>query len=536
MNEDNNNEKKDNTFILTNKSNIEKKEILNEEEQEKKDLKFLYQIIGQNLKLSNIKQDIGIFLELTDYIFNDIKAISEEGKKIKNKQNNTKQKINYESMYINKVKCFKDNLELFQKKICFIKEKNIGFNIIFEYLKRQKEYGFILDEKFDINDNNMILDLDQLIIQHKWIKNFEELIDIKNKNFKLIYEDNGKCFLKSDFIDYYNKKYILNFIFEIKYNNIYTVSIHNELFENYLKNHIIIDKKINENSDLIIFYIKYLLYKFFKEEINAFRKHIKNDSKETIFENNGLTFLIKKYPNNISIKCYYFDNIEINFSISKTEKNKHKLYPSYYYCRFPNKMNNKFIQINDFNDRNISNYNILNYSVKFIKIFLNNILFDIKYSKNITNFISEVKRNSNLTLENIIKNSIFVKNITNIGLILLNYYITRFIIEKKFIYSHFLNIHKTLLGRLEFFWEFYEKGVKLFYIIEMNFDNDLNLNISLKESYKNLIFTLDTTQYIIAEKGKINFNYLYDILSSIANMNIINDKNKSYMRNLHYNK
>ena len=100
--------KNDDKFVLTNKSYIEKQELPTEEEQEKKDLNFLYQLTGQNLKLSNLKQDVGIFLELTDYIFNDIKAISEAGKKIKNSQINNipKQKVNYESLYNNKVKCF----------------------------------------------------------------------------------------------------------------------------------------------------------------------------------------------------------------------------------------------------------------------------------------------------------------------------------------------------------------------------------------------------------------------------------------------
>jgi 5-hydroxyisourate hydrolase-like protein (transthyretin family) len=62
------------------------------------------------------------------------------------------------------------------------------------------------------------------------------------------------------------------------------------------------------------------MYKFFKEEVNALRKLKKNESKETTFENNGFNFLVNKYPGKISMKSYYFDIIEIIFSISKYEK------------------------------------------------------------------------------------------------------------------------------------------------------------------------------------------------------------------------
>ena len=112
-----------NQFILTNKSLIEKESIPLEEEKQKKDINLLYQVIGQNYKLSNLKKNIGIFLEITNYIFNDIKSISETGKNVKTLQYNSKLKINNESLYNNKVKCFNSNLNLFKKKIKFYKRK-----------------------------------------------------------------------------------------------------------------------------------------------------------------------------------------------------------------------------------------------------------------------------------------------------------------------------------------------------------------------------------------------------------------------------
>ena len=234
--------KNDDLFVLTNKSYIEKQELPTEEEQEKKDLNFLYQLTGQNLKLSNLKQDVGIFLELTDYIFNDIKAVSEAGKKIKNSQNNnnSKQKVNYEILYNNKVKCFNNNLALFNKKFSFIKEKNKNFKEVIDYLTKIKKFGFFLDEKFDIKVNDTILDLDKFVIHHKWVKNFEELINIKNKNFSLFNYGNGNYNLKSNFYEYYNNKYNLDFSFEIKINTIvYTMKffISYDYFEEFIRDY-----------------------------------------------------------------------------------------------------------------------------------------------------------------------------------------------------------------------------------------------------------------------------------------------------------
>ena len=185
--------------LITNKSLIEKKPIPSEEDELKKDIHLLCQIIGQNFKISNLKKNIGIFLELTDYIFNDIKSISVTGKNVKNMQYNSKIKINNESLFNNKVKCFNNNLHLFNIKINFIKEKNNDINKLYGYLQIVKKYGFCLDDKFDINENDMILDLNKFIIQHKWVKNFEELINIRDKNFKIDNTENNNYKLNSDF-------------------------------------------------------------------------------------------------------------------------------------------------------------------------------------------------------------------------------------------------------------------------------------------------------------------------------------------------
>ena len=59
--------------------------------------------------------------------------------------------------------------------------------------------------------------------------------------------------------------------------------------------------------------------KLLKEEIDALRKYV-NTTKATSFEYKGLSFIWKKTPKKYIIKCNYFDNLEITFTISKILK------------------------------------------------------------------------------------------------------------------------------------------------------------------------------------------------------------------------
>ena len=513
----------DSKSIITNKSLIEKKPIPSEEER-KKDIHLLYQVIGQNFKISNIKTNIGIFLELTDYIFNDIKSISVTGKNVKNMQYNSKLKINNESLFNNKVKCFNYNLSLFNKKLNFIKEKNNEINKLYGYLQIIKKYGFCLDEKFDINENDMILDLNKFIIQHKWVKNFEELINIKDKNFKIENSENNNYKLFSDFYNYHNNKQILNFKLEvrIKVNNQYLCAP-NELFDINIKDNInkyydniskdilnrekAINNQDNQIKLLLEFYVKYLIYKFYKEEINSFRKYLKNELKGIEFINRGFTFNIKKYINFICLKCNYFDNIQIVFTISKIDKEKYKV-------------NNPEDYLKQIKIKN-----------KQLSKFINNLLYDIRISKNITNFIGEVKKNNNnLTIDNIIKNSIFVKNMSTMGLFLLKNEICSYILKNgNFITTYYLNVLETPLGKFKILYDYYENGIKSYYVIELVFDNNLNLTLIIKEPYKNLVMNLDQAHLMYIEKGRINFFYLYEILHGIVK-NLNNNKNMKFIQ------
>lgn len=517
---------------LTNKAFIEKQALPTEEEEEKKDIKLLYQLTGQNFKLSNLKRDIGIFLELTDYIFNDIKSISDTGKNVKNLQYNSKLKINNESLYNNKVKSFNNNLELFKKKFQLIKEKANRSKNLFQYIKGIKRYGFLLDENFDIYENDMILDLDKFIIYHKIIKNFEELIDIKNKHFKINISENGEYKLKSDFYDFYNNKYVLDFNLYININNFILINFSNELIENYIRDKEHIER---ETKEMIIFYIKYFLYKFFKEEANSFRKLFKKEAKEAEFVNKGLNFNINKYINKIILKCYYFENVEIIFSISKIEKKQYISNPSKFYYLNSNNNNRNEQQFKDLfffknNNSNIAK-RIYHNCTKFIEIFFNNILFDIKASKKITNFIGYVKKSNNLILENIIKNSIFLKNVTTLGLILLRKEFNNYLLyNNSHITSSYLNIYETPIGKYKIYFELHERGMKLYYIMELIFDNDLKLSIIIKEPFKNFIFNLDQGQVTYVEKGRINIKYINDILCDIVANYLSYNKSKYNLR------
>ena len=79
-----------------------------------------------------------------------------------------------------------------------------------------------------------------------------------------------------------------------------------------------------------------------------------------------------------------------------------------------------------------------------------------------------------------------------------------------------VNVHESALGKFGLYWEFFEKGMKYYNSIELSFDNNLNLTIEVKEPYRNIIYNLDQGKYITVEKGRISFNYLFEILNSIV--------------------
>ena len=157
----------------------------------------------------------------------------------------------------------------------------------------------------------------------------------------------------------------MDFSFEIR---VYTTKLFlsNDYFEKFIRDYY--PPNIFENNmphfkiELIQFYLKYLMYKFFKEEVNALRKLKKNESKETAFENNGFNFIINKYPGKISMKCYYFDIIEIIFSISKYEKdNSNKPKNNKSYCCYDShtKSGQEILEISDKNINTRNNLKLI---------------------------------------------------------------------------------------------------------------------------------------------------------------------------------
>ena len=187
-------------YIITNKSTIEKKPILTEELEDQKDLQFLYQINRQNFPISQLKKDLNSFLENGQKIINDyMPSILGLGEKIK--KNITSENLFYKS----KLNSFNSNLALFHNKMNFILEKNKKFNEIYDFIKKELEYDFLLDPEFDIKENDIIIDMDKIILNHRFLKNFEDLINIKDKNFKINNVEN-KYKITSDFYEYYKSK------------------------------------------------------------------------------------------------------------------------------------------------------------------------------------------------------------------------------------------------------------------------------------------------------------------------------------------
>ena len=464
-----------NSYIITNKSSIEKKPILTEEAQDQKDLQFLYQITSQNFPISKFKKDLNSFLENGQIISSYIPLISSLGEI---KKNNNSDNL----LYKNKLISFNSNLNLLHNKLNFIRENNKKFDEILSFIKMQMvKYDFYLDKEFDIKENDSIIDIDKIILHHRFIKNFEDLINIKNKNFKIKYDEN-QYKITSDFYEYFNSKYTLLYSLNIRSNSI-KIDFPNCYFEQRIKQGI--------ENDILVFYLKYLLYKFIKEEINALRKYFLN-TKATCFEYKGLTFTWKKIPKALNIKCTYFDNLEITFSISKFNKE----------YKEPKLINSR-------EDSQIKEY---------FKMFCRNIFSDVKYSKNIINFIGNVKRSQNLTFENIIKSGILIKNLSKLGLLVLKVELNKVIINESnalnLINAEFFNT-SYYFAKYEIYFEFI-KGNKLSYLLTLYFDKELNLTVNVKEPYFNHIYFLDNTNRYSIDKGRINFNSLFKILKTIV--------------------
>ena len=150
----------------------------------------------------------------------------------------------------------------------------------------------------------------------------------------------------------------------------------------------------------------------------------------------------------------------------------------------------------------------------------------MKYSNIINNFIIRVKKNQNLSLDNITKSSIFIKNISKLGFAILKQELNK-IIQKELkksniIYSEYISAHRYF-GKYQLYFEFMDKGNKVNYCIHLYFDNNLNLTIDIKEPYLNHIYVLDNNKRYSVEKGKINFYSLFRIIKNMVPTLINND-------------
>lgn len=473
-------------FIITNKSTIEKKSTSTEEAQDIKDLHFLYQMTNQNFPAPKIKKDLNAFIENAQSTINYFSSqFSGLGERI-----NTSF-VSDNLLYKNKVASFNRGLKLFHNKMNFIKENNRKTNDIIKFVNILiSEYDLYLENDFDMNINDNILDIDQISLQHKFFKNFENLINIKEKNFKINYVQNQLNF-GSNIFDYFNT-YSLIFSLVIITNNT-KLEYSNDKFEEIFLNDENLAKYKSENLKVkLMFCVKYLLYKFMKEEIEALRKYYTN-SKVTSFEYKGLTFTWKKVPRKLSIKCSYFDNLEIHFSIYKTPK--------------------KAKEKKNINSREIPQI------LEFFKIFCQNIAHDVKYIKVINNFKKNVKKAQNVTIDNLMKSSILIKNLAKFGGSSLRYELNKLLNKESneldIICIDFLTLNHYF-AKYQLSFDFLDRGNKSSYIITLYFDHNLNLTINIKEPHLNHIYIFDSSYRYSVEKGRINFNMLFPMLKNLV--------------------
>ncbi len=131
--------------------------------------------------------------------------------------------------------------------------------------------------------------------------------------------------------------------------------------------------------------------------------------------------------------------------------------------------------------------------MEYFKMFCQNITHDVKNEKTIINYIKNIKRAQNLSLDNLVKSTIFIKNIAKFALSTLKYELNRIVYKE----SNELDIicfdvlsYNHYFAKYQLYFDCLDKGNKINYTIYLYFDMNLNLTISIKEPYLNHIYII----------------------------------------------
>jgi hypothetical protein len=319
--------------------------------------------------------------------------------------------------------------------------------------------------------------------------------------------------LESKFYDDFSKKYKIVFEFNLKVENLLFINFDYTVMDDIINS--ILQKKIKLNlqqiknnskiENYLQFYFKYLLYKFFKLEINEILKVLKKEGKNNIFSFKQFTLIVKQTGNQISIEAKYNNLMQLKIKCAKILIED--------FNNIPIKSKEKLEQISKEKDSHFG---------KLIKIFIDNLLYDIRIFNRISNFNFLIKNNPSIS--DLIDLGLIAKNVTKISIIILR---RLFYQQLKTKINDFKDFNVVI--RTEFCSEndsfLCELNFKKKYLIKSNqvdkvqlcilFNYEGEIEVEIKKPYLNQIFYLDKEKYVFQKFKRIDFNYFLCLIDNI---------------------
>ena len=542
--EDNlNNQKDDNMFYITNRPFTPNKEDPKEQEMEEKKCNKLikslnmmvlfnrtqrYNKIRERLK-KDLQDSRGRLLNLKYMIENcakiepeiKLRSIKEIESRVSHENSEKMKRI----IFLKKREYFKNSIMIYNKEIKELEENCLKTQEIFQKLLELKKFGFYVEQNFKLNLNPNFDDLN-IVLQNKYILNFSEYFNINKHNFILSIQkpsekntiknypqEENDFILESKFFDDFSKKYKIVFEFELKVDNSsfinFDYSVMDDIINSILQQKIKLNlQQIKNNSKVEIylqFYFKYLLYKFFKLEINEILKILKKEGKNNIFVFKQFTIILKQHGNQISIEAKYNNLMQLKIKCAKILIED--------FNNIPKKSEKKLEEIEKEKDCHIG---------KLIRIFIDNLLYDIRIFNKTTSFHFLIRNNPSIS--DLINLGLMVKNVTKISMIILRRLFSQQLKNKieelrgfnVIIRTEFYSDTDSFLCELNFKKQYSIKSNqidKIQFNILFNYEGEIEIEI--KKPYLNQIFYLDKEKYVFQKFKRIDFNYFLCLIDNI---------------------
>ena len=548
--EDNlNNQKDDNMFYITNRPFTPNKEDPKEQEMEEKKCNKLikslnmmvlfnrtqrYNKIRERLK-KDLQDSRGRLLNLKYMIENcakiepeiKLRSIKEIESRVSHENSEKMKRI----IFLKKREYFKNSIMIYNKEIKELEENCLKTQEIFQKLLELKKFGFYVEQNFKLNLNPNFDDLN-IVLQNKYILNFSEYFNINKHNFILSIQkpsenntiknypqEENDFILESKFFDDFSKKYKIVFEFELKVDNSsfinFDYSVMDDIINSILQQKIKLNlQQIKNNSKVEIylqFYFKYLLYKFFKLEINEILKILKKEGKNNIFVFKQFTIILKQHGNQISIEAKYNNLMQLKIKCAKILIED--------FNNIPKKSEKKLEEIEKEKDCHIG---------KLIRIFIDNLLYDIRIFNKTTSFHFLIRNNPSIS--DLINLGLMVKNVTKISMIILRRLFSQQLKNKieelrgfnVIIRTEFYSDTDSFLCELNFKKQYSIKSNqidKIQFNILFNYEGEIEIEI--KKPYLNQIFYLDKEKYVFQKFKRIDFNYFLCLIDNILYIELI---------------